>query len=76
MAIALFKDLCVDANDPVQLGRFWAAALDRTWEAKEDGGGFLTGPTPQHRIWVNEVPEPKTGKNRIHWDVSVADLAP
>jgi len=24
----------------------------------------------------NKVPEPKTVKNRIHWDVSVADLQP
>jgi hypothetical protein len=22
------------------------------------------------------VPEPKTAKNRVHWDVTVADLAP
>ena len=24
----------------------------------------------------NKVPEPKTVKNRIHWDVNIADLQP
>jgi hypothetical protein len=69
VAIARFKDLCIDASDPVRLGTFWAAALDRTWEAKADGGGFLVGPTQQHTIWVNAVPEGKAVKHRVHLDV-------
>jgi hypothetical protein len=36
----------------------------------------LRGPTPQHTVWVNRVAEPKTVKNRIHWDVMVTDLQP
>jgi hypothetical protein len=28
MAIAQFKDLCLDAGDPARLGAFWAAVLD------------------------------------------------
>ena len=75
MAIARFKDLCMDAGDPAVLGPFWAAALGRTWEAKDDGGGLLTGPTPQHRIWVNPVPEAKTVKHRVHLDIYARDLA-
>ena len=75
MAIARFKDLCLDAGDPARLGAFWAAALGRTWQAMEDGDGRLTGPTPQHTIWVNRVSEAKTVKNRVHLDIYTRDLA-
>jgi hypothetical protein len=75
VAIARFKDLCVDAGDPGVLGPFWAAVLGRAWTAKDDGGGLLTGPTPQHTIWVNRVPEAKAVKHRVHLDVYARDLA-
>jgi len=75
MAIAGYKDLCLDANDPDRLGVFWAAALGLTWRAKDDGGGLLSGPTLRHTIWVNKVPEPKTVKNRVHLDVYTRDIA-
>jgi hypothetical protein len=75
MAIARFKDLALDASDPVRLGQFWAAVLGRDWQAKDDGDGLLTGPTPQHSIWVNRVPEAKTVKHRVHLDVYARDLA-
>jgi len=75
MAIALFKDLCLDAGDPARLGAFWAAALGRAWEAQDDGDGLLTGPTPQHTVWVNRVPEAKTVKDRVHLDIYARDLA-
>jgi len=75
MAIARFKDLCLDAADTARLGVFWAAVLGRTWEAKEDGDGRLTGPTPGHTIWVNQVPEAKTVKQRVHLDIYTRDLA-
>jgi hypothetical protein len=75
MAIARFKDLCLDAGDPARLGAFWAAVLGRTWEARDDGDGLLTGPTPQHTIWVNRVPEAKTVKHRVHFDIYARDLA-
>ena len=75
MAIARFKDLCLDAVDPARLGAFWAAALGRTWEAQDDGDGRLTGPAPQHTIWVNRVPEAKAVKHRVHLDIYARDLA-
>jgi len=75
MAIARFKDLCVDASDPARLGAFWAGVLDRTWEPKEDGAGLISGPTPQHTIWINQVPEPASVKQRVHLDIYATDLA-
>ena len=75
MAVASFKDLCLDAGNPARLGAFWAAVLGRTWEAQANGEGLLTGPTPQHTIWVNRVPEAKTVKHRVHLDIYARDLA-
>jgi hypothetical protein len=72
MAIARFKDLCLDAVDPARLGPFWAAVLGRTWDAEDEA---VNGPTPQHRIWINQVPEPKTVKHRVHLDVYARELA-
>jgi Glyoxalase-like domain len=74
MAMARFKDLCLDAGDPALLGTFWAAVLGRTWEARDDGDGLLTGPTPQHTIWINRVPEAKAVKHRVHLDIYARDL--
>jgi glyoxalase superfamily protein len=73
MAIARFKDLCLDASDPARLGSFWAAALGRTLKTK-DGSYLLTGPTPRHTIWVSQVPEVKTVKNRVHMDIYTRTL--
>jgi hypothetical protein len=75
MTIARFKDLCIDADDPARLGAFWAAVLGRTWEPKEDGAGLVTGPTPQHAIWFNQVPEAKSVKHRVHLDIYARDLS-
>jgi hypothetical protein len=75
MAIARFKDLCMDAADPARLGPFWAAVLDRAWQPQEDGEGLLSGPTPQHTIWINQVPEAKSVKHRVHLDIYAKDLA-
>ncbi len=76
MAMARFKDLCLDAGSPARLGAFWAAALGRAWQEQEPGGdGLLTGPTAQHTIWVNQVPEAKTIKQRVHLDIYARELA-
>ncbi len=77
MALATFKDLCLDAADAERLGTFWAGALGLELRAAgEDSNGdvLLVGPTPQHTVWVNQVPEPKTAKHRMHLDVNVGSV--
>jgi hypothetical protein len=77
MSLATFKDLSIDATDAAVLGPFWAAVLDRRWNPDPDDVGYLSGPTPQHEIWLAEVPERKTVKHRVHLDIycrSLADL--
>jgi hypothetical protein len=74
--LARFKDLCLDANDPARLGPWWADALGLGWDPWQSGaGGAVVGPTSGHTIWIVEVPEPKTVKQRVHLDVYTRSLA-
>jgi Glyoxalase-like domain len=75
MALARFKDLCMDAGDTARMGGFWARVLGLSWQAQEGGDGLLRGPTPQHTIWINRVAEPKTVKHRVHVDIYAQRLA-
>lgn len=69
---ASFKALCIDAVDPVRLGRFWAATLDLELEQRDDGTVLLTGATERDTVWLNRVPESVTAKQRVHLDVHAA----
>ena len=69
MAIATYKDLCIDAVDAAALGRFWAGALHLDLQVDVDGAAQLVGPTPRHTVWINPVPEPVSVKQRLHLDV-------
>ena len=74
MALATYKDLCIDAVDPVALGEFWAETLGLEATRLDDGDLRLDGPTPQHGVWVNRVPEPVTVKQRVHIDVHAGSV--
>lgn len=69
MALATYKDLCIDAVDAAAMRRFWAGALQLDVELLPDGDSRLFGPTPEHTVWINTVPEPVTVKQRWHLDV-------
>lgn len=69
MALATYKDLCIDAVDVPTLGRFWAGALALDLELHDDGEARLSGPTDRDTVWLNAVPEPVTVKQRVHLDV-------
>ncbi|WP_028642878.1 VOC family protein [Nocardioides sp. URHA0020] len=72
--IARFKDLSIDAVDPLLLGPFWAAALGLEVVRSDPAMVRLAGPTPQSTVWLAQVPEPVTVKQRVHLDVHVADV--
>ena len=72
MAIATYKDLCIDAVDAAAMGRFWASVLHLELQVDDDGDARLLGPTPRHTVWINTVPEPVTVKQRMHLDVRAA----
>lgn len=71
MALATYTALCIDAVDDRALGAFWADVLGLTPTVREDGQVRLDGPTPEHTVWINRVPEPVTVKQRTHLDVNV-----
>ncbi len=73
MAIAHFKDLCIDTGPSETLGRFWAAALGLTFEPS-GAAGTLTGSEPGQRVWMCVVPEKKAVKHRVHLDVHCASI--
>ena len=76
LPVTVFKDLCLDACDASLVAPFWAAALGLRAEPQDGGDWVLRGPTPQHTVWVNTVPEPQTVKNRVHLDVRFPDGLP
>jgi hypothetical protein len=68
----------VDSADPVSQAAWWAEVLSLPHEreprehfAALEGDGKL----PFDFFCFVPVPEPKTGKNRIHWDLSCPDVA-
>ena len=70
-------ELVVDCRDPESLAAFWAAVLDyRVLSREEDEveigpeAGF-GGPAPT--LVFGRVAEPKTGKLRLHIDLSPTD---
>lgn len=75
MALARFKDLCLDVTDEGRQGAFWAAALGLTLRAGASDPAVLDGPIPEQRVWLNTVPEPRTAKHRIHLDVDTESVA-
>lgn len=71
MAIACFKDLCIDAADVALVAGYWGELLGLEAEVRADGVGSLAR-AGQVVLWVNPVPEPKVVKNRVHLDLWVA----
>lgn len=69
--IARFKDICLDAPDAHALGRFWARVLNGELVDLGDGDTRVDphAPAAPDSIWVNRVPEPRTGKTRVHLDL-------
>jgi predicted enzyme related to lactoylglutathione lyase len=67
--------LVLDCADPERLAEFWAAALkfDKVWA--DAGYVLLTDPNNvEPRLLLQGVAEPKSGKNRLHFDVHPPDV--
>ena len=67
--------LVLDCMDPDALGEFWSAALGYT-NAGRFGSYVVLVPKEvgPPKLLLQQVPEPKPGKNRMHFDVHVADI--
>lgn len=77
MALARWKDLCIDATDAPRLARFWGGVLGLEMEVQDGGGAaVLRGARPEETIWVNAVPEPRRVTHRVHLDLEAAGIDP
>lgn len=81
----MFWQLTIDAADPARLARFWGRALgwqsvppeepDTTWWRHYRGRGtdftdrLFDSEGLRPPIWFQQVPEAKSGKNRLHLDL-------
>ena len=76
MSSTLFA-VSFDASDAQAVATFWAAALGRTVAdgASGDNAAVSADPAiPGSRIGFHRVPEGKTVKNRMHFDLITADF--
>jgi predicted enzyme related to lactoylglutathione lyase len=68
-----------NAHDGGQLAQFWAEALHRTVNdgATEDCASIAadTDSHPGPLLMFHKVPDGKTVKNRVHFDLQAADVA-
>ncbi|HEY0167127.1 MAG TPA: VOC family protein [Jatrophihabitans sp.] len=68
--------LCVEANDPPRLARFWAGVLG--WERADDpreGIALLPSDDTGFRVRFLLTQAQKAGKNRMHFDLTSTSLA-
>lgn len=72
--IGSIDEVVVDCADPARLARFWAGVLGGEPVGRSDAWHHLD-PPGWTRLAFQRVPEPKQGKNRLHLDVLVDDLA-
>lgn len=65
------KSVTFDCGDALVVGRFWAAALHTELEDDSTSDkAFVEAPGwGGPNMWFVRVPEPKTAKNRMHFDL-------
>ena len=69
---AVLREIIIDCNDPRLVADFWSQTLG--WEVKENRGVLWMSasgePFPDVLLAFVDVPDHKSGKNRLHLDVS------
>jgi 4a-hydroxytetrahydrobiopterin dehydratase len=68
-------EVAIDALDVAAVRPFWAAVLGYTPQPGDEGlEGALTDPAGQlPTIWFQQMDAPRSQRNRIHFDIAVAD---
>ncbi|NUP46058.1 MAG: VOC family protein [Catenulispora sp.] len=70
--MTVIRSITLDANNPYELGKFWEAVLGWPMDpdaAPGDGEVLLQAPEGLPGLLLIEVPEPKTAKSRMHFDL-------
>ncbi len=68
---SVIKTVAFDAADALALASFWAAVFgsDVDEDSTRDKAFVEAAGWGGPNIWFNRVPEPKTAKNRMHFDL-------
>jgi hypothetical protein len=71
-------EVVVDSLDSAAIASWWADVFGARLVAEERGFHWLDGVPgyPADALVFVPVPEPKTEKNRVHWDVTVDAVEP
>ena len=74
--VNIWSGVTIDCLDPQRVARFWSALLGRETGPSQAGWVYLgKRDDPQPRLIFQPVTQPKTGKVRIHLDVTVDDIS-
>ena len=67
--------IVLDCADPDKLANFWAAALGYTHLGTFENYAMLAPESkPGPKLLLQQVPEPKAGKNRMHFDIETPSV--
>jgi hypothetical protein len=67
-------ELVVDCSDPHMLAEFWSRALSYEISDEDDELSAIEDPEGDGpSICFQRVPEPRSGKNRVHFDLTVPE---
>ena len=64
----------IDVNDLEAQAEFWSTLLGVESQIHEPFAFIMPAEGRKVSLWLQRVPEVKTGKNRVHLDFVVADL--
>jgi hypothetical protein len=69
--VTFIKNVTFDCQDALLLAQFWADALGASAdEESTPEKAYVEAPGwGGPNMWFNRVPEPKTAKNRLHFDL-------
>ena len=72
--IGTLAAIVIDVADIDRAGAFWSAVLGVELGERIGQYQVIGPPIPAPAFLLQEVPEPKAGKNRVHIDISCEDL--
>jgi hypothetical protein len=68
------ESITFDCADPDTLAQWWAGAMDGQLNAVMPGEFVLVSLPDGPKLAFQKVPDPTPGKNRVHVDLSAADM--
>ncbi|HEX2296537.1 MAG TPA: VOC family protein [Actinomycetota bacterium] len=72
--IPRLRNLAIDCNDLEAMVAFWSELLGFEVLAHDGGDALLAAAADARpRLYLQKVPEPRAGKNRLHLDLDVGD---